>query len=49
MGWFVRRPRLLRKPRLVPRSVRVGPLWMSKTRRGINLGPVGYSERRKRR
>jgi hypothetical protein len=49
MAWFIRRPRILRRPRIIPRSVRVGPVWVSKTRRGVTLGPVGYTERKKNR
>lgn len=50
MGWFIRRPRIMRKPRIVPRSVKVLPgVRVSKKRITASFGPVGYSERRKRR
>lgn len=48
MGFFVRRPRLLRRPRLIPRSVRIGPVRVSRRRTTLSAGPIGYSEPRKR-
>lgn len=49
MGFFIRKPRIMRKPRIVPRSIGVGPVRVSKKRISITAGPVGYSEPRKRR
>ncbi len=48
MGFFVRRPRLprVRKPF---RSVRVGPVRVSKRGGSVSAGPVGWSWRKKKR
>jgi len=48
MGFFVKRPRITRVPR-VPRSIRVGPVRVRKDGGGISAGPVGYRWRSKRR
>jgi hypothetical protein len=49
MGWFIRRPRIMRKPRIVPRSIGVGPVRVRKGGGSISAGPVGYSWRSKKR
>ena len=46
MGMFIRRPRLLRKPRIIPRSVGVGPVRVSK--RAVYVGPFGWWRKRRR-
>jgi len=48
MGWFIRKPRLLRRPRFTP-SIRVGPVRIRKNGGSVSAGPVGYSWRSKRR
>lgn len=48
MGWFVRKPRLLRVPR-VPKSVRVGPVRLRKGGGSVTAGPIGYGWTKKKR
>jgi len=48
MGWFIRKPRLLRVPR-VPKSIRVGPVRVRKNGGSVSAGAVGYSWRKKRK
>lgn len=48
MGWFIRKPRLLRVPR-VPKSIRGGPVKVRKGGGSVSMGPIGYGWRRKRR
>lgn len=50
MGFFLRKPRIMRMPR-VPHSVKLGPV---RVRKGggsgsVSAGPVGYGWRTKRR
>ena len=48
MGFFLRKPRILRVPR-VPKSIRMGPVRVRKGGGSITAGPVGYSWRKKKR
>lgn len=47
MGFFVRRPRIMSKPRAP--SVRIGPVRVRRGRGSISAGPVGWSWRNRRR
>jgi len=48
VGWFIKRPRIMRVPR-VPKSIRVGPVRVRRGGGSISAGPVGYSWRKKKR
>lgn len=47
MGFFVRRPRIMRKPRAP--SVRIGPVRVRRGGGSITAGPVGWGWRSKKR
>lgn len=42
MGLYFRRPRLFRRARILPRSIRIGPLPIWRRGSEASLGPIGY-------
>lgn len=49
MGFFVRRPRIMRKPRAPFSSVRIGPVRVRRGGGSVSAGPVGWSWRNRKR